>query len=605
MKLKSVDIWNMHNVKNKHVDISDKNMLVGRNGSGKSTVLNAIQIALLGYIPGTNKQNKDIFNHASASPMKVMVTFDNGYYICRTYTKQKTTVKCDVDMFPAELDPKSIIANLELPIFNFNEFLSLSPNMLKDRLMELLPKTEEDINIQSKISDELSKLSAETRNLITSEMSANFNHDDILSEIKHLHKYTKDIISFKQSEIKRLISTIESSVQYNDVDNSYVLDEIISKIEQYKQMKCAINETNRCNALIHSIELQLSDISKLAPKESESTDDRYIEWNFERNCYDNQLMKLKQNIRDADSKISELKFQHNNIAQNIASSNICPILKTKCDNLLNEQSKLNEQIESIDDELSSAQLTRADLDDQMNDLSYRIDKLNININKLIQHYNTKRMLIQQLESIKSKMPDEYTVTNLTVEFIDSELDKLDSIRIKLLANLEYDKIMTKVVKDKAQAELDLSVLKVIADKLGPNGLQADVSSAPFAAAESIISDKLKECGLSGDAHFTVDGGNNSFDFGFIQNNHYISYKSLSSGEKCLYMLAFMSALLSMNDCKIKLLLLDDVFDHLDNDHTAKALDFIENADDTQYVIAGVNDVFETCESNNLNVINMR
>ena len=66
MKLKSVDIWNMHSVKNKHIELADKNILVGKNGSGKSTVLNAIQLALLGYIPGTNKQNRDIFNHACA-----------------------------------------------------------------------------------------------------------------------------------------------------------------------------------------------------------------------------------------------------------------------------------------------------------------------------------------------------------------------------------------------------------------------------------------------------------------------------------------------------------------------------------------------------------
>lgn len=32
------------------------NYLVGSNGCGKSTVLNAIQLALLGYIPGKRKE---------------------------------------------------------------------------------------------------------------------------------------------------------------------------------------------------------------------------------------------------------------------------------------------------------------------------------------------------------------------------------------------------------------------------------------------------------------------------------------------------------------------------------------------------------------------
>lgn len=604
MKLKSVDIWNMHSIKHKHIDLESKNILIGKNGSGKSTVLNAIQLALLGYIPGINKQNKDIFNHACASPMKVMVTFDNGYYICRTYTKQKSTVKCDVDVFPAELDMKSIVSNLELPIFNFNEFMSLSPNMLKDRLMELIPKQNTDLSIKDAINDDLNQLSAETRNLMTTEILSSSDNTDILSEIKKLHKYTKDIISFKQSEIKRLTSSIESSVQYKDIDSSYNLDDVVSKINYYKQLKSDAAEICRCSEIIQAIETQLSDISIVAPKESALNDDRYVEWKFERTCYLNQENSLKENLSKEAEKIVELRYKKRNLENNLNTSNICPILQDACDRLEMNKHDITAQLDAVESELAAAQLTHADITKDIDRLNSKIEDLSKNIDNLTANYNTKRVLTDQLESAKQKLLGTNAQTDLDADFINSELDNLDNTRIKLLANLEYDRMMSKVVKDKSQAELDLSILKNIADKLGPNGLQASVAAAPFESAKQLISDKLKACGLLGNAYFIADGGNNSFDFGLDKDGVFISYKALSSGEKCLYMLAFMSALLSMNECEIKLLLLDDVFDHLDADHTKIALNYISNDDTAQYILAGVNNAFFEQNFNNIHVINI-
>ena len=60
MQIKSVEIKGMRNVVHKTYEFDDVTYLVGPNGAGKSTVLNAIQLALLGYIPGTEKRNSSI-----------------------------------------------------------------------------------------------------------------------------------------------------------------------------------------------------------------------------------------------------------------------------------------------------------------------------------------------------------------------------------------------------------------------------------------------------------------------------------------------------------------------------------------------------------------
>ena len=61
MEVKSVTIEGMHNATRKHYDLGSLSYLYGKNGSGKTTVMQAVQLALLGYIPGTNKRTSDIF----------------------------------------------------------------------------------------------------------------------------------------------------------------------------------------------------------------------------------------------------------------------------------------------------------------------------------------------------------------------------------------------------------------------------------------------------------------------------------------------------------------------------------------------------------------
>ena len=78
MKISSVYIDGMHNAHGVRYSFDHVNYLFGDNGAGKSTVLEAIQLALLGYIPGHNKTNQSAFTHASSSAIDVQVTLENG-----------------------------------------------------------------------------------------------------------------------------------------------------------------------------------------------------------------------------------------------------------------------------------------------------------------------------------------------------------------------------------------------------------------------------------------------------------------------------------------------------------------------------------------------
>ena len=121
------------------------------NGEGKSSIIEGIQLALLGYIPGYSKKLSDIFKFSSdKNYMSVSITFDNlgkDYTITRIYTNVKGKISCSVDKNDLQ-DLMSILdADLETPVFNFKEFIQWSANKQKQWLLNFLQKSENTVTV--------------------------------------------------------------------------------------------------------------------------------------------------------------------------------------------------------------------------------------------------------------------------------------------------------------------------------------------------------------------------------------------------------------------------------------------------------------------------
>ena len=146
--IKAIEIEGFHNTTVKRLTFNNGlNYLHGSNGVGKSTMLEAIQLALLGYIPGTDKNKSSIFAHASSRLMSVtLYLYDDvaqsDIKVHREWIQSGSNILPSVTVEPAVYDIEALVASIELPIFNFNEFVGMTANKLKDWFINFLPRSE-------------------------------------------------------------------------------------------------------------------------------------------------------------------------------------------------------------------------------------------------------------------------------------------------------------------------------------------------------------------------------------------------------------------------------------------------------------------------------
>lgn len=159
MKLSSIKIQGMHKVKSKTYDLSGFRYFHRENGAGKSTVIQVIQISLLGYILGTDKNKSALFKHSNAPEMMIQLTIDdNGHLIVitRSWQKKGKEISAYCDVKPSTYDIKDIVGNLELPVFNFLEFIGMTANKMKDWFINFLPAADNSLNWKKLLNDSIS-----------------------------------------------------------------------------------------------------------------------------------------------------------------------------------------------------------------------------------------------------------------------------------------------------------------------------------------------------------------------------------------------------------------------------------------------------------------
>lgn len=601
LKIKSVEIEGFHNVDKKHYEFKNINYLKGPNGSGKSTVLQAIQLALLGYIPGSNKTKEGIFRHSNGKVLAVTVDFtgDDDIRISRVWSGTGSSISSIVDIEPKGYDISDLVSNIELPIFNFSDFLNLTANKQKDWFLNFLPKETWNIDWKKELTRSLDGTDIQDIEFFKTDIADDLNSCELegLENIRHANEYLKSELSAHKSELSRLQGTIQSYIYYDDIEDTDV-SEIDKDIVEYQNLKSTCIKRDSELQAVNKLTESLSEYSDLS--ESLSEDKKY------NNCL-NRISTLQTELEYQKSVQTELikqKYAVQNeidaITRTVNSGDICPVLNESCDRLVNHIQENNEQIKADRLLLESLEAKLSEVDKLISTKSSVLQSCIDVKNRIAYSYSMRDTLKSQLEDLTSDTKD--IDNELTIEVIDSKLKELYDLKAKILANEKYSSVIDKITKEKYCVENEIEALKIWINLTGVNGLQNGNSEYdPFALLKSSMDKYISKLfGRRTKTEVNMQKKANSFSFGVSRNKTYIPYDLLSSGEKCLYALALMLALTDISNTKLKLVLVDDMFDHLDDKNTESLFNVLTNITNIQMIFAGVKDI-----KKGANIINIK
>ena len=142
---------------------------------------------------------------------------------------------------------------------------------------------------------------------------------------------------------------------------------------------------------------------------------------------------------------------------------------------------------------------------------------------------------------------------------------------------------------KYKLEQEIIALKQWDALTGVNGLQSSAGTTnPFVELGSQMDKYIQAVfGEAVTAKFNIESKANSFSFGIERNGSYIPFNLLSSGEKCMYTLALMISLVAVSKSPLKIVMVDDLLDHLDDVNVTKLFESLQTVEDIQMIFAGV------------------
>ena len=620
MRITNVTIEGMHHVLRKSYDLTNNlTYLHGPNGAGKSTVLQAIQLALLGYIPGTSKASKEaIFKHSNGHALAVTLQIENDagepISVSRVWSGTKSNISSTATITPDGYDIHSIIEELELPIFNFSEFLGLTANKMKDWFIDFLPSQDMSIDWKQVLTDSATEAGyhvTDADELVDKSTNYINNLGTTGSDlVRDANTYFKDCLSFAKDELKRANSTIQSLIFYDDLDNSIDPGEIKANIKKYETLKADRASYAAMAKRNKSIEVQLASYSDCTA-ESFDKDARYTyaaaqidDCNEAIRVAQESIIKLQNQSADIAAEIAIINSNGADISATIrteqviaTSDGICPFTKSKCDSVqpLIESYKqdiidLSQQLEEIRETLTAKKAEKDEIEKQINELHNQVDT---NHRFVAAHTSTlgdiknRYAMIQNLKSQISIIPE----FDDTVDY-DSIIADLQEQLAKLTANAQYNQLIDKLTANKYQIEQEIIAFNAWIKLTGVNGLQNDDSAIkPFLDLQDDMNTYLQIV-FGGDvtSKFNLEAKANSFSFGIERDGVYIPYTLLSSGEKCMYTLALMMSLVKVSKSPLKLIMVDDLLDHLDDVNIDKLFNALVNVKDIQMIFAGVKPV---------------
>lgn len=579
MRIKSIEFKNFHG-QTRSITINDTfTYLNGANGRGKSTILQAMQLALLGYIPGYNKKIGDIFKHATDRQMSVKVSFDTGESIERVYTQTSKSVDVDVITEPKDFDIEGIVGSIELPIFNFSSLIDMTANQLKSWFINTLFSNDAKIEWGAELLSAVSNNNLSDPENIMHEILTYIEENNLngVDDIPQISTYVKSMLSAKKAEATRLTSTLQTLVHYDDILPDRTVEDVRREYDEIKTIHNSILSNNAKQDKIQALKDKINsctDVIHRTPIEYQRDIDHLID----------EIAEIEKVYKDTHEEYGKMIDRGEDYCNQIVElkklTGVCPITKQPCDQVKSNDDAIAELEAKVDEIKTSINKSAA----QQRDMQKYIYDMKADLSTRQAQMSLYTDSLEKLEALDINPVE----SHLTIEDCISKEDALmDEIK-RITANEAYADMHDKTLSDKYAVEMSVEVLKIFDKLMGPNGIASDKAAQKFnELALDMESTLSKIYGYPVNVDFDISDKANSFSFGITRDGKYVSYDMLSSGEKCLFTLTMLREFINRLNPDLKILVVDDLFDHLDTENLEKLTNYLLCENSIQCIVAGV------------------
>jgi exonuclease SbcC len=359
-------------------ELTGRDIFAGQNGSGKTTHLQAIGLAMLGYVPGNGKKNEETFKMASDNVMSVGLQLDD-FSFERTFERKekenktgetKIEISQGIQIIPskgertAKQKEDRILEEIgTFPVMlDFNEFLSLSDAKRRDFFYNLSPinaKSWTKEKVGQYLKDSLLNLELKENNpdkyeaietCIDDALSTAFpDHFDAQAGLLSLIDYVKNKLSYWKNEQKKnegavsKLVGIKNQLQETDKNiakNKQESEDIQLKLQELSALIAADTEKKKANdkrdkdiqdlefaievkkkqETIKELNQKLADLeSQKVPKPDYQSIKKGIEDSIE--TQRELLLNGKNKVSELNIKTKQLQSEHERYSNNIENLN--------------------------------------------------------------------------------------------------------------------------------------------------------------------------------------------------------------------------------------------------------------------------------------------
>lgn len=441
------------------LDEAQTTIIMGKNGAGKSTVIDALSFVLFGK-PFRKINKPQLLNSITQKNLRVEVEFNIGpvdYKIIRGMKPNVFEVYQDGSLLNQSAEMKDYQSILEKNILKVNHksfcqivilgsatfqpFMQLTTGQRREIIEDLL-----DLQIfttmNSVVKDKLLTINEDISDINTNKKILD-NKITILKEYREQDINSSDkFIQEKKSLIEETLKKIES-VKESIIS---VENEINSLSEKASDLDSLNKRLNKLNSLKHKIEANLAIIKKditffeehqNCPTCQQSIEDSFKDQKIsdkvsERQSIEEGLIKLSEEFNKTNEKIDQILKINSEITEHKLTKNS---LKTKLSSFLDYKESLEKEIEKANSEKKDYS--------EIPKLEKELKSLEKKYNDITEEKNTLQVVALLLKDggIKSKIIKQYIpiMNNLINKYLAS---------MEFMCNFELDENFNETIKSR-------------------------------------------------------------------------------------------------------------------------------------------------------------